>query len=151
MSLGHGKLFSVSGAKVAVGWCVVSALFGILACSCGFFPESTFELAPKSRLPRWFNLSHGLARADVTVTMNYYVSPFGDTVTFAMLGPRKQVIAKASGHLPEERHFPGSTGYPVYEVITINGATEIVEHRRMEPIFYLTDDPALWRALASKR
>ena len=130
---------------------VVSVLCTILVCSCGFFPESTFELAPKSRLPKWFSLPHDLTRGDVTVTMNYYVSPFGDSVTFAMLGPRKQVLQKVSGHLPPEQHSSGLTRYPVYEAITINGTTDIVEHRRMEPIFYLTDDPSVWAALASKR
>jgi hypothetical protein len=83
--------------------------------------------------------------------MNYYISPFGDPVNFAMLDPRKQVIAKVSGHLPAERHLAGLTGYPAYEIITINGATEIVEHRRMEPIFYLTDERAVWAALIPKK
>jgi hypothetical protein len=31
--------------------------------------------------------------------------------------------------------------YPSYEVITVAGVTEIIEHRRAEPIFYITDDP----------
>jgi len=32
-------------------------------------------------------------------------------------------------------------GYPSYEIITVGGITEIIEHRKMEPIFYVTDDP----------
>jgi hypothetical protein len=31
----------------------------------------------------------------------------------------------------------------MYEAITANGITEIIEHRRMEPVFYVNDDPAL--------
>ncbi len=38
-------------------------------------------------------------------------------------------------------------GYPSYEVITVNGITEIIEHRKMEPVFYVTDDPAVWKEL----
>jgi hypothetical protein len=38
-------------------------------------------------------------------------------------------------------------GYPTYEVITVNGITDIIEHRRMEPIFYVTDDLAVWNEL----
>ena len=38
-------------------------------------------------------------------------------------------------------------GYPNYEVITVNGITEIIEHRKPEPIFYITDDPAVWKEL----
>jgi hypothetical protein len=33
--------------------------------------------------------------------------------------------------------------YPGYEVITANGVTEIIEHRKPEPIFYVNDDPAV--------
>jgi hypothetical protein len=28
----------------------------------------------------------------------------------------------------------------MYEVLTANGITEVIEHRQMEPIFYITDD-----------
>ncbi len=38
-------------------------------------------------------------------------------------------------------------GYPAYEVITVNGVTDIVEFRHMEPIFYMTDDPRVWKEL----
>jgi hypothetical protein len=38
-------------------------------------------------------------------------------------------------------------GYPSYELITVNGIIEITEHRKMEPIFYITDDPAVWKEL----
>jgi hypothetical protein len=38
-------------------------------------------------------------------------------------------------------------GYPSYELITVNGIIEIIEHRKMEPVFYITDDPAVWKEL----
>jgi hypothetical protein len=38
-------------------------------------------------------------------------------------------------------------GYPAYEIITVDGITEIIEHRKMEPLFYVTDDPAVWKEL----
>jgi hypothetical protein len=40
--------------------------------------------------------------------------------------------------------------YPIYEKVTINGVTESVEHRRMEPIFYVSDDPELHRRFGVK-
>jgi hypothetical protein len=43
--------------------------------------------------------------------------------------------------------FP--SGYPSYEAITVNGITEIIEHRKMEPIFYVTDDAAVWKQYES--
>ena len=33
--------------------------------------------------------------------------------------------------------------YPAYEAITVNGITQIIEHKKMEPIFYVTDDAAV--------
>jgi hypothetical protein len=43
--------------------------------------------------------------------------------------------------------FP--SGYRSYEAITVNGITEIIEHRKMEPIFYVTDDTAVWKQYES--
>ena len=37
--------------------------------------------------------------------------------------------------------------YPRYEVLTANGVTEAIEHRRMEPLFYISDDPEVRREL----
>jgi hypothetical protein len=47
----------------------------VLLCGCRFFPESRFELAPDSRLPKWFPLPTNLSREDVTVQMSYYIEP----------------------------------------------------------------------------
>jgi hypothetical protein len=38
-------------------------------------------------------------------------------------------------------------GYPSYEIITVNGITDIIEHRKPEAIFYVTDDPTVWKEL----
>jgi len=35
----------------------------------------------------------------------------------------------------------GPLPYPLYEILTARGITEVVEHRSMEPLFYITDDP----------
>jgi hypothetical protein len=35
----------------------------------------------------------------------------------------------------------------MYEVAVVNGVPDIVEHRAMEPIFYLTDDSVVWKVL----
>ncbi|HSZ22571.1 MAG TPA: hypothetical protein VK782_05495 [Candidatus Sulfotelmatobacter sp.] len=47
----------------------------LLLCGCRFFPESRFELAPDSRLPKWFTIPTNLSREEVTVQMSYYVEP----------------------------------------------------------------------------
>lgn len=123
--------------------------------SCSFFPESSFELAPESRLPRWFTLPPGRTRADVSVRMSYYIKAGGHTATFVLhAAGRGQALAEASGvvrglePLKLKKPAPGfPEGYPSYSIITVKGITEIVEQRKMEPIFYLTDDPAVWAEL----
>jgi hypothetical protein len=121
---------------------------------CEWFPESTFELAGESRLPKWITLPPGLTRADVSITMNYYVTLWGRDTTFILQDAKGQIRTKVYGktrglgpnllkHPPQG--FP--SGYPAYEVITVNGTTDIIEHRKMEPIFYVTDDPAIWKEL----
>jgi len=124
------------------------------AIGCAWFPESTFELASESRLPKWITLPPGLTRADVSIKMSYYIKPWGRSATFILQDSKGQTLKKIDGkerglepfqleHPPQG--FP--PGYPAYEVITVNGITEIIEHRKPEPIFYITDDPAVWKEL----
>jgi hypothetical protein len=124
------------------------------AIGCEWFPESTFELASESRLPKWITLPPGLTRADVSITMSYYVKPWGRSATFILQATKGQIRTKVRGKMKgleplqlknPSRGFPA--GYPSYEIITVNGITEIVEHRKQEPIFYITDDPAVWKEL----
>jgi len=131
---------------------LVAACLSLLGCD--FFPESSFELARESKLPKWFVLPKELSRSDVTVTMSYYVRPSGRTATFTLLDAKKQKLAEVKGSLKglepltlknPQPGFP--PGYPSYEIVTVNGMTEIIEHRRMEPIFYVTDEPAVWAEL----
>jgi hypothetical protein len=86
--------------------------------------------------------------------MSYYVKPWGRSSTFILRDTKGQIRTKVNGkekgseplylkHPP--LGFP--PGYPSYELITVNGITEIIEHRKMEPIFYVTDDPAVWKEL----
>jgi hypothetical protein len=37
----------------------------------------------------------------------------------------------------------GREAYPMYEVMSARGTMEVLEFKRMEPVFYITDDPAL--------
>jgi hypothetical protein len=124
------------------------------AIGCAWFPESTFELANESRLPKWITLPPGLTRADVSITMSYYIMPWGSSATFILEDTKGRTLKKAGGKVKgleplQLKHPPPGfpPGYPAYEVITVNGTTEIIEHRKMESIFYITDDPAVWKEL----
>jgi hypothetical protein len=129
----------------------VFLLFLALAClattNCEVFPESSFELAPGSRLPKWFDVPPGMSRKDVSVTMSYYL---GRKVTFVLLDPNRKEIANVVGSVrgleplvPKGLENRPVTERPGYEVITVSGVTELIEHRRIEPIFYISDDPTL--------
>jgi hypothetical protein len=49
---------------------VALAISASAIVGCEYFPESTFELASESRLPKWIALPPGLTRADVSITMS---------------------------------------------------------------------------------
>lgn len=117
--------------------------------------ESDFDLATESRLPRWFALQPGLTRADVSLEMTYYT--LGD-VKFVLRDKNRRVLAKLKGKVRDTHPLlllqpqPGSDAfYPSYAVVTIKGITEIMEHRKPEPIFYILDDPAVRKDLLAGR
>jgi hypothetical protein len=129
----------------------------LVTSGCGWFPESTFELANESRLPIWITLPPGLTRTDVSLTMSYYIWPWGRRATFTLRDKDGRTLAKVHGKVTglkplQLKHPPPGfpAGYPAYEIIAVSGKTEIIEHRKMEPIFYVADDPAVWRELGQK-
>ena len=133
---------------------LVLSLLLLALTACNSFPEASFSLAADSRLPRWFAVPSGMKRSDLSVRMDYYVNPSGRTAQFTLAGPGGNIVAKAAGKVrglaPSQVNDPPSgrmQQYPLYEVVTVNGITEIVEHRRLEPTFYLTDDAAVWGKL----
>ena len=121
----------------------------IVALSISFLPmigclESTFYLANNSRLPKWVTLPHGVTRADVSITLNYYASLGGDDAKVMLREKSGKTIAEVGGKMKCHSSF---ASYPAYEVIAVNGITEVIEHKKMEPVFYITDDPAIKKML----
>jgi hypothetical protein len=140
---------------------IIYVLMIVCLCGCRFFPEAEFELAPESRLPRWFTLPKGLSRTDVTVTMDSYIGPMGRSSAFWLLDKKGNTLAKVNSVMEgEEPHVFGNgkknkyggyvnplEAYPAYEIETANGITEVIEHKQMEPVFYISDDPEVRRRL----
>ena len=138
---------------------VTYALFGFLSTisdvamtGCQYFPESTFKLASESRPPKWIALPPGSSRADVSITMRYYVKPWGSSATFVLEDTKGEILKKVDAKVKCKEPFQlknpprgFASGYPSYEAITVDDTTEIIEHRKMEPIFYITDDTAVWK------
>ena len=86
--------------------------------------------------------------------MDYWGGPVGRTATFTLRDATGRTISSVIGQLQGKEPLTlephGTTGrlpYPRYEIIVASGITEVIEHRRMEPIFYITDDPAIKRKL----
>lgn len=121
----------------------------LLLCSCALngCVESRFSLAAGSRMPSWF----ASAEAGVGVTLTYLTpSSSSDDVVLEVKGGSKSrlVRGQACWH-PIMRTRKGRDGgidyssYPMYRYILAEGKIEVVEHRQMEPLFWVSDDPLL--------
>jgi hypothetical protein len=90
--------------------------------------------------------------------MSYYTAPWGRSARFTLRDTKGHKLAKIGGKLRglyplQLKHPPQgfAPGYPSYEVVTVEGKTEVVEHRKMEPVFYISDDPAVLKELGVAR
>jgi hypothetical protein len=120
---------------------------GSLVLGCKYFPEATFKLAGDSRLPKWITLPPAAKRKDVEITMSYYIKPWGSNASFTLQND-KHVIQQIDGKLVCTHPFSlkgSKSDYPSYEAVVVSGTTELIEHKKMEPTFYVTDDAAVWK------
>lgn len=117
--------------------------------------EASFKLSPESRLPKWFEVPNNVPRSDITITMDSYSTLSGGRYIFKMkekdsIFNEKKIIVdyRMTKELEsKERPLGFHKGYPAYEAVTVNGVTDIIEYRKMEPVFYMTDNPTIWREL----
>lgn len=141
--------------RTAVSLLIV--LFSIVGCL-----ESRFQLSSESRLPKWFAVDNEMRREDLLVHMELHSTFSGGKAVFTLSQKNKlfhiQEYTITSEEQPgirsEQLKSPpdGSPkGYPRYKVVTINGITDIIELRKMEPFFYMSDDPAVWKEFGVKR
>jgi hypothetical protein len=149
--MGRSSLRNPAWRAATTGFLVATVLSG-----CSYFPEASFTLAEESRLPRWIELDSGQKRSEVRVTMDYYVGGSRHatfTVTNSFGRTIRKVTGELRGHYPIERKtklLGCPDGYPSYEIISVGNQIEIIEHRRMEPIVYITDDPSVWSELMNR-
>jgi hypothetical protein len=100
-------------------------------------------LASESRLPRWEALPSGLTRADVSVRLNYYTPlPGANDAIFILRSRNGEKLAEVKGKVKCQYPYSGWS-YPGYDAVVVNGTIEILEFRKMEPLFYVNDDPAI--------
>lgn len=120
--------------------------------------EASFELAPESRLPYWFTAPEGVARDQLRVKMDYYSTFSGGKYVFRFYEKGrffkldKVVVDLDTSHKNHRLQLNGQSArstnsYPAYRAMLVNGVVDIFEHKQMEPLFYMTDDPAVWAEL----
>jgi len=118
---------------------IVAILFSGCSMLSGCL-ESSFQLSDASRLPVWIKLPPTVQRQDVSLTLNYYSVLFGPNAKLILKNRRGEVLEQLSGH---DEPFGSLSEYPVYVLVVVNGVPEIIEHRKMEPVFYVSDDSAI--------
>ena len=133
---------------------LVLAHIAVAVAGCGLLPESSFTLSPDSRLPKWYTLANGQSREQIQIRLDYVETPRGRTARFTVTGPGGATLATEEGRLllPGPWSSRGSSAstnieYPLYEVVEVKGIRDLIEHRAMEPTFYLSDDKAIWAEL----
>lgn len=138
--------------RVYLSWFIGVVLAAILT-GC---KESSFELAPESRLPKWFDVPEGLTRDDLRVRMDYYTD--GNAIFNLYQKDRNLSLKTVKGFTRGDQPIalknppPGyPKHYPMYQVITVGNKIEVIEHRKMEPVFYITDDPSVLEEVGVKR
>lgn len=123
----------------------------IAVCLALVGSEANFTLAPTSRLPRWFRPADGMRRSDVTVSLDYYVMPWGRSATFKLWTSDgrqlDQMNCSLRGVEPTTLGADNATSTTQYEVATGRGIVEIIEHRGREARFSISDDPAVAKGL----
>ena len=82
--------------------------------------------------------------------MSYYNLPWDWThgrLLFVLRDNNSHFTRKVTGKTCGGSFEPTSHGqtpsYPSYDAIVVKGEAELIEHKAMEPVFYVTDDAAV--------
>jgi hypothetical protein len=132
--------------RLALGIVAFGTLSALLIKGCEYFPESSFELADDSRLPRWSTLPPGLTRTDVSVTLNLYSAPW-PYAKFISRDRKGKKLGEVNGETKHPSYLPFYD-----EIVVVNGLSETIalkpysEHEGMikngiiVALFYVIDD-----------
>ena len=132
--------------RLALGIVAFGTLSALAIKGCEYFPESSFELADDSRLPRWSTLPPGLTRTDVSVTLNLYSAPW-PYAKFISRDRKGKKLGEVNGETKHPSYLPFYD-----EIVVVNGLSETIalkpysEHEGMikngiiVALFYVIDD-----------
>lgn len=115
--------------------------------------ESEFNLAQDSKLPKWLSLPEGIERKDIIVTLTYYTDS-DVKISMHKQGGWFSTIQSVSGTSkwhPEywawaQEDWP-LRSHPGFTVIEVKGSSEIIEHKTMEPVFYVSSEKQVQNVL----
>jgi hypothetical protein len=136
---------------------LLPALMSIACTPWRGFLESEFDLAKESSLPSWVEpLPKGCNRDYVRIKLQYWSPPWhvNDVVLIATCGSKTLLSESGRSETPEEwyswaKEDWAKRQYPYFNLITIDGKTEVILHKKMKPIFYVTDQQAIINAMES--
>jgi hypothetical protein len=143
-------------------WIVIVAVCAFPSTITGCI-ESTFNLASESRLPRGMATPSGFTRDDVSVTLDFYTP---GPAEFTLRDKNGRKLATVTGEVKGDPIYlktPPDPLTPAYEIVVINGVTEILEcipyrdnanmvqNGRIVALFKVVDDPALKKELLAGR
>jgi hypothetical protein len=130
------------------------ALSSCISIRGGGFLESSFELSSASRMPNWLGLSQKQEREDIILVLNYYSNAKAKVTIWKKFGFIRMPIKWKWG---QSQHHPAywewahedwpTRIHPGYVNVTINGITEIVEHKKREPIFYISNEETVRKVI----
>ncbi|HMB81286.1 MAG TPA: hypothetical protein VKI43_14510 [Vicinamibacterales bacterium] len=129
---------------------VAGACHPALGCA-----ESDFDLAESSRLPTALARPPNLNRREVSARLSYHLGLAAGEgrgiarlwlVNRSGLATREALCENWNWTYPPASSGTDEKGYPHYSIINCYGTLDVIEHRKMEPIFYMVDDPAILAA-----
>lgn len=130
--------------------CVIMASV-VFGCTLNGFVSSEGQLSPYERLPRWVSLPPGYSTKDVTVTVTFYSRPTpinSQPAQVVVRGPdaKHRVLMDMTGSYrwhpitEEEARARGDHRfYPKYIIVTIAGASEVIEQRAYDRFLHILD------------
>ncbi len=120
------------------------------------FLESEFDLATDSPLPPWYSsVPSGYQRRDLKIHISLYTTILPvDNAVFTVTDKEGEILFERSGEnqwhpkywVWAQKDWP-ARAHPAYSIMEIAGQSAVVEFRRMEPIFYISNEAAVQSAL----
>jgi hypothetical protein len=114
------------------------------------YVESEFTLVFETRFPKFFQPPTGAKLADYRARVTCYSSPSTVRVVIRDRWYRKvfDQTCPFRWHPRDSYQGFGQIVYPSHFVVSFASGTDIFEQRAPEPKLFLTDDKALWDAIA---